>query len=336
MDLLGWGAIATIATVPLIVIGWFVTTSKKANKARTSSGTATAGDVTASGGLAFGHYAQVNVHTSSDTSFTSKSGRKRLLPAHREVVANRLNRLLGLLNDERRRYNLVTIPKIARILELSSVSDLESYFFAEKDAPFALLDQIANTFGLNPDWLQGDHEGQPFAYQTHGMNYHDGGLLGLIEELRPRTIFFVRCLNDVGNAHVAFKFTDWKYEGTYDEWHISDHVGGTDTWQLYELWQSLNKIEERRGLHTVGRDLPEGPYLSLLRGEIYPGTLLEDVNRYRSFWFDDFTDIDYKEPIAADRYSGHGGGFVQAQRLVRVCRDSELKRQQERQAPPPH
>ena len=40
MDILAWGAIATIATVPLIVIGWFVTTSKKANKARTSSGTA--------------------------------------------------------------------------------------------------------------------------------------------------------------------------------------------------------------------------------------------------------------------------------------------------------
>src|ERR1700730_6680782 len=78
MDLLGWGAIATIATVPLIVIGWFVTTSKKANKAQTSSGTATAGDVTASGGLAFGHYAQVNVHTSSDTSFASKSGRKKV------------------------------------------------------------------------------------------------------------------------------------------------------------------------------------------------------------------------------------------------------------------
>jgi hypothetical protein len=240
---------------------------------------------------------------------------------NREVVANRLNRLLGLLN-QRRSYNLVTIPQIARILGLGSVSDLESYFFAEEDAPFALLDQIANTFGLKPDWLQGGHEGQPFAYQQHGLNYHDGGLLGLIEELKPRQIFFVRCLNDLGDAHVAFKFTDWKYQGTYDGWHISDHVGATGQRQLYELWQFLNKIGERReplGL-TVGRDLPEGPYYSLRRGEIYPGTLLEE-DKYRSYWFDDFTDIDYKYPIAADKYSKYGNGFMHAQRLVRNYRD---------------
>jgi hypothetical protein len=80
MDLLGWSAIATIVAVPLIVIGWFVTTSKTTNKARTSSGTATAGDVTARGGLAIGHNAQVVVHTPPDTSLLKLSTRKRLPP----------------------------------------------------------------------------------------------------------------------------------------------------------------------------------------------------------------------------------------------------------------
>jgi hypothetical protein len=271
------------------------------------------------------------------TSLGSPQDGREAPPAtrNREVVAKRLNHLLGLLNQGRR-YNSVNIPQIATILGLSSVSDLENYFHAEKDAPFDLLDQIANTFGLRPDWLKLGHKGEPFAYRIHGLHYHRGGLLGLIEELKPRQIFFVRCLNDWGYAHVAFRFTDWKYEGTYDGWHISDHVGATGTRQLYELWQSLNKIGERReplGLR-VGRDLPEGPYFSLCRGETYPGTLLED-ERYQSYWFDDFTDIDYKYPIAADKYSKYGSGFVQAQRLVRVCRDSELKRQQKRQAPPP-
>ena len=252
---------------------------------------------------------------------------------HRQEVADRLNRLLGLLN-ERRRYNSLTIPEIATILGLSSVSDLENYFFAEKDAPFELLDQIANTFGLHPGWLKFGHKGEPFASQRHGLHWHDGGLLGLIEKLEPQQIFFVRCLNDWGYAHVAFRFTDWKYEGTYDGWNISNHVGHTGTSQLYELWQLLRKIEERRELTVAGRDLPEDLYFSLIRGEIYPGTLLEDVNRYRSFWFDDFTDIDNKYPIAADRYSRHGSGFVRAQRLMRDCRDySRNSRQQERQAP---
>jgi hypothetical protein len=245
---------------------------------------------------------------------------------HREVVADRLNLSLRLLN-ERRRSNSLTIAEIAKILGLSSVSDLENYFLAEKDAPFDLLDQIANTFGVNPGWLKFGHEGKPFAYQIHGLHYHRGGLLGLIEELKPQQIFFVRCLNDFGYAHVAFRFTDWKYEGTRDGWHISDHVGATGQWQLYELWQSLNKIEQRRELITVGRDLPKDLYLSLVRGEIYPGTLLDDA-KYKSYWFDDFTEIDYKYPIAADRYSRHGSGFVQAQGLVRDCRDSKNSRQQ--------
>jgi hypothetical protein len=244
---------------------------------------------------------------------------------HRQEVADRLNRLLGLLN-ERRRYNSLTIPEIATILGLSSVSDLENYFFAEKDAPFELLDQIANTFGLHPGWLKFGHKGEPFASQRHGLHWHDGGLLGLIEKLEPQQIFFVRCLNDWGYAHVAFRFTDWKYEGTYDGWNISNHVGHTGTSQLYELWQSLNKIEERSELSriTVGRDLPEDLYLRLVRGEIYAGTVLAD-QRYQSYWFEKFTDIDSKYSTEADRTKYYGPGLVQAQRLVRVCRDSELK-----------
>jgi len=159
---------------------------------------------------------------------------------------------------------------------------LRTTFSRKKDAPLDLLDQIANTFGLRPDWLKLGHIiEQPFTYQIHGLHYHDGGLLGLMEKLNPQRIFFVRCLNDWGNdAHVAFRFTDWKYEGTYDGWHISNRVGHTGTWQLYKLWQSLSKIEERRELYTitvVGRDLPEDPYFSLLRGEMYPGTSLEDI-----------------------------------------------------------
>jgi hypothetical protein len=270
------------------------------------------------------------------TSLGSPQDGREAPPAierHREEVADRLKLSLGLLNKSRR-YNSLTIPEIAAILGLSSVSDLESYFLGENDAPFPLLDQIVNTLGLNPGWLKFGHKGEPFAYRVHELHYHPGGLLGLIEKLKPQKIFFVRCLNDWGYAHVAFKLTDWKYEGTRDGWNISDHVGATGQGQLYELWQLLRKIEERRELTVAGRDLPEDLYFSLIRGEIYPGTLLEDVNRYRSFWFDDFTDIDNKYPIAADRYSRHGSGFVRAQRLVRDCRDySRNSRQQERQAP---
>jgi hypothetical protein len=89
MDLSGWSAIATIAAVPLIVMGWFITTSKNsARTGRSSSGTTVAGDVNAQGGgLAIGPYAQVNVHTSLDSSIQPKSGPKRLPPAIADPAA---------------------------------------------------------------------------------------------------------------------------------------------------------------------------------------------------------------------------------------------------------
>ena len=49
---------------------------------------------------------------------------------HREGVADRLNLSLRLLSEGR--YNSLTIPEIATILGLSSVSELENYFLAEK------------------------------------------------------------------------------------------------------------------------------------------------------------------------------------------------------------
>jgi hypothetical protein len=274
-----------------------------------------------------------------DTSLGSPQDGREALPVvkrHREGVADRLNLSLGLLN-ERRRYDSLTIPEIATILGLSSVSDLENYFLAEKGCAVRPsrpdCQYIRSPAWLVEVWPRRRTICLPDSWTALSSR---GGLLGLIEELKPQRVFFVRCLNGEGDAHVAFRLTDWKYEATRDDWHISDHVGMTGQWQLYELWQSLNKIEERRGLYTItGRDLPEDPYFSLLRGETYPGTLLEDV-RYQSYWFDDFTDIDYKCPIAENRYSRHGSGFVQAQRLVRDCRDSRNSSQQERPAPPPH
>jgi hypothetical protein len=248
---------------------------------------------------------------------------------HREAVANRLKRLLQLLNERRRSYPLI-IPEIATLLGLSAVTDIESYFLGEKDAPFDLLDQIADTFGLSPNWLKFGHR-QPFQFAAHGFRYNRGSLLGIVEDIKPQQIFFVRCLNRYGYASVAFRLTDWKYQATHDGWHVSNHVGMTGTWQLYDLWQSIKTIVNTPELYriTVGRDLPEHLYLPLIQGEAFPGAVLEDFNSYQSYWFDDFIDIDHEEPIARDGYLKYGEGFVQAQELVRYCRDSEIRKQQE-------
>ena len=228
---------------------------------------------------------------------------------------------MQMLNERRQSYTL-TVPQMAAFLKLNTAGDLESYFQGEREAPFDLLDQIAHSFGVRPDWLKFGHGAEPFNFQVHGVHNHPGGLIAMIEGLQPQRIFFVRSLNMEGYATVAFRLDEWKYQGLYDGWHVSKHVGATGQRQLYELWQVLKRIEKDRELSTItiGRDLPAHLYLSLVRGEIFPGAVLEDADNFRSNWFDDFTDIDHQYPIAKNGYAHYGEAFVHAQSQVREYR----------------
>jgi plasmid stability protein len=249
----------------------------------------------------------------------------------REAVARRLNRLLQLLNEGHHGWYSFKIPEMAAYLRLDTATDLEDYFSGQIEAPFTLLDQIALAFGVSPDWLKFGHGSGPFKFRVHGRERHQGGLPGLIDELKPQRIYFVRSLNDEGHAMVAFRLAEWKYEGTYDSWHISDHVGATGERQLYELWTALQKVNMNI---ACGRDLPPHLFTALMCGEVFPGSLLEDMTngypRYNSNWFDDFIDIDHKEPIAKDGYAHYGPSFVKAQSRVRGVRNSREKEKSRR------
>ena len=241
----------------------------------------------------------------------------------REAVARRLNRLLQLLNEAPHAYAF-KVPEMAAYLRLNTASELESYFLGENEAPFSFLDQISEAFGLRPDWLKFGHRTEPFFLRGHSLGLNRERFIDHIKTVNPQKVYFVRSLNGEGYASIILRTAEWKYEGTYDDWHVSDHVGATGQSQLFELWKLLKKIEKDHdiGRITVGRDLPPDLYLSLVRGEIFPGALLERQDRYRSNWHEDFTDIDHEYPIAKNGgYAHYGEPFMKAQALVRQSRN---------------
>ena len=240
----------------------------------------------------------------------------------RQAVARRLNRLLHLLNAARHAYSF-NVPEMASYLRLNSASELESYFLGESEAPFDLLDQIAVAFGVRPDWLKFGHGKEPFYLNNHSLGLNRAAFIEQIRALKPQAIYFVRSLNEEGYATIVFRMSEWRYEGTYDDWNVSGHVGGTGHRQLFQLWKLLKAMDKDLDLMriTYGRDLPPDLYLSLRRGEVYPGAVLDQPNRYRSNWHDDFIDIDHKQPIATHGYAHYGEAFVKAQALVRQSRD---------------
>lgn len=249
---------------------------------------------------------------------------------HRQAVAKRLNLLLRRLNGGQNSQPEMTIARMAEYIGLNTASGLESYFFAEDEAPFDILDQISEAFGLHSDWLKFERH-EPFNIRSRSLrSLHlpsspdRENLSALVKKLEPRRVFFVRSLNEVGSATIILQVSDWRYEGFYDDWHVSNHVGATGEGQLFELWALLNLIERDASLRhiTCGRDLPEKVYLDLVRGETFPGSVLQG-QKFSSNWHDDFTDVKHGMPIARDGYAHYGEGFKQAQAVVRWFVDNQ-------------
>lgn len=254
-------------------------------------------------------------------------------PPERQIktVTKRLNLLLLLLRYGQNSYREMTIAQMAEHIGLNTAGGLEAYFFGEDEAPFSLLDRISEAFGLYPDWLKHGHYNGPFNLRSRSLREihlpsHAGreNLSSLVEKLKIKRIFFVRCLNETGHATIVLQISDWKYEGFYDDWHVSRHVGATGERQLFELWSLLKGIEHDRSLRliTMGCDLPDKVYSDLVSGNVFPGSILQNQDYY-SNWFDDFTDVKHEMPIAGDGYASYGEGFKQAQAKVRSIIEHE-------------
>lgn len=271
----------------------------------------------------------------------------------RHAVAKRLNWLLQRLNDGVRFRPEMTIPRMAELLGLNTASGLETYFFGEEEAPFDVLDRIAETFGLGAGWLKFGR-GAPFNVRTYSVrdlhlpDYSSPGhqrvnLAHVMRVEKPERVFFVRCLDEVRYATIFLQTSPWKYVGFRDGWHVSDHVGATGERQIFELWKLLKMIEDGRLVpHGAGgRDLPEDVFRSLYDGEIFPGSVLWN-ERFFSHWADDFTDVHQAMPIArssaheampndGEGYARYGEGFQQAQATVRLFLKHEKEDQERRQ-----
>lgn len=263
----------------------------------------------------------------------------------RHAVAKRLNWLLQRLNDRTRFRPEMTIPRMAELLGLNTASGLEAYCFGEEEAPFELLDRIAETFGLGTEWLKFGRSA-PFNVRSYSVrelhlpNYSHPGyqrvnLAHVMQVEKPERVFVVRCLNEISYATIFLQTSPWRYVGFRDGWHVSDHVGATGERQIFEFWKLLKMIEDDHLVpHGIGgRDLPEDVFRGLYDGEIFPGSVLLD-EKFVSSWADDFTDVHHAMPIArssaheampkeGEGYACYGEGFQRAQATVRLLLKSE-------------
>ena len=237
-------------------------------------------------------------------------------------IVGRFNKVLSLIN-QRRTYDQYTIARLARIMQLNSVSDLEAIFLGKHEPSFDFIDKFCNCFGVYKEWLI-DGEITPYYNEDNQtrmpLDYFDE-----IKRLNPELVFLVMSNSSTRDTLIVLKFFDWQYKILCHTCAISDHVGGGGQAQIFSMY-CLIKALENEGMFTRlrGRRLNEEDFRQLENGNIFPRGVLESGFGYAKYWWHDFTDVYHKSWIArseswiADHYEElYGKGFLFAQEVVR-------------------
>lgn len=237
-----------------------------------------------------------------------------------QLLAKRFGRVLELMN-EGRHYDKYTIAKLAQLLKLRKISELENVFEGKDEPSFEFIEDFCKTFGINREWLT---EGKWAPYYNANLVHFDP--LDYFDDIRtldPEGIYFILCKSEVGEAFIVLKFADWKFQIFDQIWHISDHVGGGGRRQILGMYRLINKLQAESFYEKCsGRILEEAVFKKLHSGEVFPGSIL-DHPRTENHWWDDFTDVNHKFPIAENYESSYGKGFIYAQSVVRQKLEEE-------------
>jgi len=236
---------------------------------------------------------------------------------HSNDVADRLQQLLVML---RTKHEALTVPELANWLGFDDANPLENILNRIGSPEFALLDEIATKLGVSPNWLKFGLS-EPFSVRLPRA-YDPRGYINLIKKEQPKEVFLIRSSCKTGYASIVFRYDKFRYLVSPSGIHVSDKVGGTGTRQLWEFYRFIEILRDdfnhgdKLDVHISGRTLDEEDYLSLVRGEVYPGLVL-GKQYFECHWWDDLTDIYHEHAIAEGGYLVYGEPFVAAQATIR-------------------
>lgn len=232
-----------------------------------------------------------------------------------EKVAERFRTILELMNQGPN-YSKFTIPQLAKLMKLQSISELENVITGRSEPSFAFIDDFCDTFGVSREWLI---EGKEAPYSSTITSKSDPmDYLPLIEEISPEGIYFVREKSDISPAFILLKVSEWKYMILNRTWHISNVVGASGQRQLYSFYRLIKELRDKKKLHTIcwGLTLSKDEFNALLFGEIFPGKYI-NCGFSEDPWWDDLTDIEHKYPVAENYEQWYGKSFVSAQEIIK-------------------
>jgi len=237
-----------------------------------------------------------------------------------ELLAARFKKSLELMN-EGNSYSPFTIAKLAQLMKLHKIGELEKVFNGEEEPSFEFISHFCSTFGINKNWLI-HGQGSPYSNQER-TNFDPLEYYSEIVRENPNRIYFIMNNSDIGEAFILLELSDFKYKILQRIWHVSSHVGGGGRSQIYGLYKLIKKLKQNgHSFKCGGRILEPKVFERLFSGNVFPDAILSRPS-YENPWWDDFTDVHGKYPISSNYEEWYGKGFSYAQSVVRERIESE-------------
>lgn len=236
-------------------------------------------------------------------------------PPFARQVGARLQEVLMRMNDGLWGAP-VTLSKLAEMMGLLTVGELEDHFSGRTEAPLPFLDGFASRFGIDADWLK-HGKGTPFATHSTGT-FSPLDLEKFAKGLAPEIMYLVRNTGGTGELCVVYQIRKWQFHVIPTAWMISGLVGQHGERMLEDLYHLIRRLRDNafRGYQIMGRDVPDDVYSAMVRGIIYPAQVV-DRREHSSQWWDDFTDVKRVYSIAENNgYARYGQFFLDAQDRV--------------------
>lgn len=262
---------------------------------------------------------KISIHISSEEAHPlpldkREDKKKERTETEVDKISKRFRKTLKLMNEGRSHYPF-TISKLAQLMKLHKVSELENVFIGKREPTFQFINDFCETFGVNKKWLI---EGKEHPFSNDDQTKYDPLFyFEEIEKINPQGIYFIRANTETAQTFILLKISKWKFKIFHRTWHISDHVGAGGQGQLLSFYKLIKKLD-KKGYYSKcgGFTLDNNDFDALYFGDEFPGKYI-DLGRSEDPWWDDLTDINHKYVIAENYEQWYGKSFIKAQEIIK-------------------
>ena len=233
----------------------------------------------------------------------------------KNVFTKKLLEVFDLMNKYLSNHEKINFDVLANLMHLTNSNYLLQYINKEKEPDFAFIEVVADTLGVNSDWLKFS-QGNIFSFKSlYAFNHLD--IINYLKK-HPQAKIIILISEEV-EAQVMILVYDniYKYQRFQKIYPFHQFVGAqgkSDIFDFYKFAKFLNTNNDFY-LNTDTYSIRKEIFDAILIGKCFPGAIWLEKSHLSHFW-EDLLDLKY-EFFKKDQYlEMYGSQFEQIQNII--------------------